>query len=338
MFGSFDSLPRIYVTYFRAHSNYLIRKKSKMRLLWLVSFTITFLSFVSCKKHEDNKPPLANAGETYSIQLPKDTVRLTGFGTDVDGSVVGYSWSQTDGPQLAAITTPNQASTFVGNLREGKFVFRLTVTDNNGATGSGTVSVIVMPSLIDTLTLQPNTNPNEVAIAGNDYGYEATNPQWTEVLAQAWTKGGEPLMTRNALAFDLSGIPANATIERAELSLYSSPYPQNGDLVHANFGPDNTLLIQRITTPWNAGSARWTNQPSSTTEDQYIAPLTTSSFLDLTDIDVTAMVAKMISSNQNYGFLIKLQTEHTYNSRIFCSSRYSDVTRHPKLIVVYKKH
>jgi len=309
----------------------------KMKFLSFVLVTLTSLLFLSCKKNDSNQPPVANAGEGQAIQLPKDTVKLTGFGTDVDGSVVGYFWSQIDGPQQAEIGTPNQASTNVDNLSEGKFIFRLTVTDNNGATGSDTVSIIVKPLLIETLIFQPNYNPKEVAVAGNNNGYEASNPNWTEVLAQAWTKDGEPFLVRNALAFDLSSIPANAIIESAILSLFSIPNPQNGDLVHPNYGLDNSLVIQRITTPWEASSVTWAGQPSSTTENQTVISSTNLSFLDLTDIDVTHLVTKMINPNQNYGFLIRLQAEQVYSSRIFCSSRYSDSTKHPKLIVTYKK-
>jgi hypothetical protein len=128
----------------------------------------------------------------------------------------------------------------------------------------------VSPSLNDTLVLQPNQNPNEVTIAGNNSGLEGSNPTWVEILAATWTTGSELLQVRNAFEFNLSNIPANATIESATLSLYSNPNPRNGDLIHANYGPDNTMLVQRITTPWQADNVTWANQPSSTTEDQTV--------------------------------------------------------------------
>lgn len=55
--------------------------------------------------------------------------------------------------------------------------------------------------------------------------------------------------------------------------------------------------------------------------------------LDLVDLDVTTMVSRM-QTNGNYGFMMQLQSEQTYNSRIFCSSKFNDVKKHPKLVVV----
>ncbi len=56
--------------------------------------------------------------------------------------------------------------------------------------------------------------------------------------------------------------------------------------------------------------------------------------LDLVNMDVTHLVNTMAASG-NYGFMIRLQNEVIYNCRIFCSSKYSDATKHPKLVLVY---
>ena len=49
------------------------------------------------------------------------------------------------------------------------------------------------------------------------------------------------------------------------------------------------------------------------------------------------MVSTMVSNNANYGFLMKLQNEVAYTSRIFTSSRDNTHTdKYPKLVVVYK--
>jgi len=46
----------------------------------------------------------------------------------------------------------------------------------------------------------------------------------------------------------------------------------------------------------------------------------------------------MVSNGANYGFKLQLANEVEYTSRIFCSSYYSDATRHPKLVVQYMKN
>ena len=116
--------------------------------------------------------------------------------------------------------------------------------------------------------------------------------------------------------------------------LYSDPTPLNGNQVDANYGTDNSMLIQQITQSWSTSTVTWVNQPVATSTNQVVIPTTTSSLLDL-NIDVTTLVAGMINNNMNFGFLIRLQTETPYASRIFCSSKYSDAAKHPKLVVIY---
>ena len=140
---------------------------------------------------------------------------------------------------------------------------------------------------------------------------------------------------RGAFKFDLSGIPTNAIINSAKLTLFSDHTPINGNQVDANYGADNSMFIQRISTPWNANTVSWSTQPATTTNDEIAIPSTSQSFLDLIDVDVTSLVGSMINSNANYGFMIRLQSETIYTSRIFCSSKYSDASKHPKLVVVY---
>lgn len=186
-----------------------------------------------------------------------------------------------------------------------------------------------------TLTLQPNNNPNEVHIFGNNNGIDQSTPTSPEIDGTSWTYTGDTIAVRGALQFDLSSIPASAVVDSSRLTLYSNPTPLNGNLVDANYGADNTLLIQQITTPWTASTTNWTNQPTATSTGQIVIPSTSQSLLDLPNIDVTAMVTNMVKNNTNYGFLIRLQTEVPYNSRIFCSSKYSDTTKHPKIAVWY---
>jgi len=95
------------------------------------------------------------------------------------------------------------------------------------------------------------------------------------------------------------------------------------------------MVIKRVISDWT-NSLTWYNQPFTDDAGQIDIPHTDQSFLDLANIDVTNMVKAMLP-NANYGFLIKLQNEAAYNSRNFCSSKYSDASKHPKLEVQYIK-
>ncbi len=98
-----------------------------------------------------NSPPLANAGSDQTITLPTNSVTLNGSGSDSDGTVVAYAWTKVSGG-AATITTPSAASTSVTGLVQGPYTFRLTVTDNQGATGTDTMNVTVNAAATPTYT------------------------------------------------------------------------------------------------------------------------------------------------------------------------------------------
>jgi hypothetical protein len=90
-----------------------------------------------------NKPPVSKAGGDQSIKLPTNAVTLIGSGTDSDGTVTGYSWSRVSGPTTLSFTNQFSAITGVSNLVQGTYGFRLTVTDDKGATGYDDVNITV---------------------------------------------------------------------------------------------------------------------------------------------------------------------------------------------------
>ncbi|OQP57056.1 hypothetical protein A3860_10835 [Niastella vici] len=306
------------------------------KTLYSLAVLSMVLFVVSCKKDfEENKVPVADAGQSKTITFP-DSVVLSGTGTDADGKVVAYLWSQVSGPTNTTIVNPGSASTAIRFVAQGSYVFQLMVTDDKGATGVDTVAVLVNPPVVTTktLTLQPNNNPLEYTIATLN-GSDASGLTQASLEADAWTSGG-PFTLRGVVKFDLSSIPATATIKSANLYLYSNPAPTTGDQIHANYGTANAMYVQQVTSNWSTSTVSWSNQPTVTTTNQILVPHTNSSTLDL-NLDVTAMVGSMVNNNANYGFFLKLQNEVTYNSRIFVASHnatYPD--KHPKLVVIYQ--
>ena len=98
------------------------------------------------------------------------TVNLVGVGADSDGTIAAYSWQQVSGPSVA-ITNADMANAsftapMVGAIQDQ--VFRLTVTDDDGATGSDTVTVTVNdvpapppPNSAPTVNAGANQNADE---------------------------------------------------------------------------------------------------------------------------------------------------------------------------------
>lgn len=93
-----------------------------------------------------NQAPVANAGPDVLITLPASSTSLSAsLSTDVDGTIASYSWEKISGPS-ATIATPNAATTNITVLSQGVYTFRVTITDNDGATDFDDVNVFVNPA------------------------------------------------------------------------------------------------------------------------------------------------------------------------------------------------
>ena len=103
-----------------------------------------------------NSQPTANAGVDITLTLPTNSATIAGSGNDPGGSIASYSWTQVSGG-TATITNGSSPSVTVSNLTEGVYIFRLTVTDNDGNPASDDVKVIV--NLIPVIVI---TNPATV--------------------------------------------------------------------------------------------------------------------------------------------------------------------------------
>lgn len=109
-----------------------------------------------------NQPPVAD----FSYAKSELTVDFTDLSNDSDGSVVGWSWGFGDGNTS---TAQNPSHTYA---TEGTYAVSLSVTDNEGATGSTSQNVTVTSSA-------PNEPPNA------DFNYT------TDGLTASFTDGSE---------------------------------------------------------------------------------------------------------------------------------------------------
>jgi hypothetical protein len=134
-----------------------------------------------------NQLPTANAGNDQTITLPVSSTTLSGSGTDPDGTIATYAWTQVSGPN-ATITSPAAASTTISGLTQGIYTFRLTVTDNLGGTAFDDINITVNPATNQPPTVnagadQTITLPvNSVNLSGT-----ATDPDGT-IASYSWTR------------------------------------------------------------------------------------------------------------------------------------------------------
>ncbi|XP_055539334.1 dyslexia-associated protein KIAA0319-like protein [Wyeomyia smithii] len=97
---------------------------------------------------ERNTAPVANAGGDQSVTLPTNAIVLNGTRSYDDLGIANYSWTRESG-SLAIGTIVDKSDRkpvlILTNIVPGRYVFKLTVTDGQGLSGTDTVSVIVHP-------------------------------------------------------------------------------------------------------------------------------------------------------------------------------------------------
>lgn len=148
--------------------------------------------------------PKANAGPDQVITLPTDSATLSGSGSDADGTVVAYAWTQVGGTATATIVDPSAATTVVEDLNVGVYVFELTVTDNDGLTGSDQVSVEVTNPLHNVALGKPTTTSSSTgSIISSNGGFESG----TGTSADDWALLEFPFGSSTATADRVATVP-----------------------------------------------------------------------------------------------------------------------------------
>ena len=121
--------------------------------------------------------------------MPTNSLTITGNGSDADGTVAGYQWTKISGPASYNIVNATLAVTDITGLVQGVYQFQLTVTDNNGATGTDVMQVIVnaapnQPPVANAGADQSITLPTNfltVTGSGTDADGTVVGYQWTKI-------------------------------------------------------------------------------------------------------------------------------------------------------------
>jgi len=104
-----------------------------------------------------NDPPTLNAGIDKNINLPTNTVQFDASASDADGFIASYLWTKVTGPLAGTFSSTSIANPSVSGLTEGTYVFRLTVTDNGGATAYDDITVNVVQPATNAWSYSGNT-------------------------------------------------------------------------------------------------------------------------------------------------------------------------------------
>ena len=95
-----------------------------------------------------NQPPVVNAGMNQSVDAGM-MVLLSGTASDADGIIAAYAWEQTGGTTVLLSGAASATAMFTAPdvSMDEMLTFKLTVTDDDGATASDDVSVTVMAQM-----------------------------------------------------------------------------------------------------------------------------------------------------------------------------------------------
>src|ERR1700730_11449829 len=119
--------PYWHMTYLEVPLRQINPSMLKTLLPRLTFAAILILGIYGCKKDNDpatvpdidNKVPIAHAGLHHELTLPMGSVNLTGTGTDSDGVVSAYLWSQVSGPMESIIENSGAPITNVKFSKSG---------------------------------------------------------------------------------------------------------------------------------------------------------------------------------------------------------------------------
>lgn len=169
-----------------------------------------------------NALPTANAGPDKSTN-GGSAVTLPGSGSDLDGTISSYAWTQIGGTAvtLSGANTSTASFTAPAVTRTTYLAFQLTVTDNNGATGSDQTVVTVVPTGKPDLSLSAIGSPL-TAQAGASINVSNTTTNTGTADAEANFDVGVYLIPQPVLfssTFDSGTLEGWSTLKTGTISL-----------------------------------------------------------------------------------------------------------------------
>ena len=135
-----------------------------------------------------NEVPLINiTASSNPITLPINQTTLQATASDTDGAIVHYLWTKISGG-TATITATNTANTNVTGMQAGAYVFRCTVTDDDGATAFSEITINVAAGVTYYNTQQSGSayrNNCSVFHSGGPVTYVVAAGTYSSIISQA---------------------------------------------------------------------------------------------------------------------------------------------------------
>jgi hypothetical protein len=290
----------------------------------------------------DNNPPVISA--VASSQINSNSATISWTTDEVADSQVRYGTSSgnyTNSTTLDPTMVTSHSQALLGLQPSTTYYYQVLSTDNGGNQSISAENSFVTANLT---IIQPYPT------LGKDTYFGTTQPTWNrgaEATLSAGDNAASGLGTvRGAIRFDLSGIPASATIKTANVSLYQMGQSDtNTQTLNAHYltrdwaqgtgmgsatGDGATWLTYDGANNWTAAGGDFNGAASGSAT----APNSTASWVDW---DLTALTQAWVNTLvNNYGVIIKRSVENPVNddSKSCYSSDYTtDASLRPKIVI-----
>ena len=211
--------------------------------------------------------PVANAGSDISIVLPQNSTTLNGSASnDPTGGNISYSWSLISGPASFSITGNTSATPTIGNLIQGVYQLKLTVTNAIGLTAEDMVQVTVLPAVYPVANAGGNINivlPVNTVQPDGSASYDPAGRS----ISYSWSKvSGPPSFTLSANTSARPSI-SNLTIGVYQLKLTVTTSDgltaEDMIIITVNPAPVPVAITGRDTTIHFPGGWAWADATAS---------------------------------------------------------------------------
>jgi bacillolysin len=167
-----------------------------------------------------NIPPVAVAGPPQTVNTGATVTLVGGGSSDQDGSIASYSWTQIGGLTVTLNGSHTSTPSFKAPTSATALTFRLTVTDNDGASANDTITVTVIRTNTAPFAeagLPQTVNPGAtVTLDGR-----GSSDQDGSIASYAWTQTGGLTVTLSGAntATPSFSAPASATVLNFRLTV-----------------------------------------------------------------------------------------------------------------------
>ena len=328
-----------------------------------ISYTVTMLNIDAQNANDVVLTETLPAGFNY---VPGSTSGATTTNPIIDGQ--NLSWSPFTVPANGGVltlsfqVTASQIPGIYSNSMSGsstngyvvaaespaevEVVSTPTFTPTNTATSTATATNTFTPTptatatqSATTITIQPNASTGLDAYISSS---KTTTNYGTATGMGIGEDNSAINVTRSLIKFDLSAIPANATINSAVLSLWTSTDLSSND---------RTLRVYRLKTAWNesqvtwqkaANGANWQTAGASGANDRESTDIGSITLLNNEALNTEKQISLNASKIQemrngtftNNGFILVTETEN--NDRFdYKTSDHATSSQWPKLVIQY---